>query len=249
MRSTDAAVQRFGAVMAGLESELDWELLAAEYCEGDSRGFFDEARRLLVLDTGLRFADELAEKLAANGKSLYLGAAVAELPCLLVESLVLGREVHWLNLESGELRELRRALAAVAERTGIALPAPSAAGLLSVAPSSCDHLWMVSVLSDPDHFPALHDELYERRGGELGTGRGVLEDDARRAEDLVVALLSRATSTCTLTTSDEELGFLHEIVQRLGWTIEIPEASRTSALVGDEVRHCRLLRSREAGRR
>ncbi len=238
------AVQRFGAVYAALETELDWELLGNEYCEGDGAGFFDAALRARMLDSSLRIADELANRLQGNGprRSVYLGAALAELAPMLVEHLVLQREVIWLNLDCVETRELRRAIGVVENRSQISLPKPGLEGLECVKSASCDHLWMASVLSDPDHFPALHDELYERAGGKLATGRGAILEDRSRAERLVRGLLACAASPGTLTTSDEELEFLTEIAHDLGWRIEVSDTFHLSVPVGDALRICALIR-------
>src|SRR6202008_5086530 len=89
----------------------------------------------------------------------------------------------------GEPRAPARAPAGAAARLGLALPRPSFADVASVPPSSCDHLWMVSVLTDPDVFPALHDELYGRRGSALATHRGSAPDERLRAEDFRRAFL------------------------------------------------------------
>ncbi len=246
-----AAVQLFGAVHAALELELDWKLLGSAYCEGDASEFFDAALRERVLDTGLRIADELAGRLAADGprRSLYLGAAVAELAPMLVEHLVLGREVIWINLAGEELREIARALNVVGAKFGVSLPRPSFDALDRVDKASCDHLWMVSVLTDPDAFPALHDELYQRVGSDLATGRGSLSDDRRRADELGRALLERAASACTLCTSDEELMVLRPLTPQLDLQLEIPTSARSSAIVGDQVRICRLTRRSQVGAR
>ncbi len=239
-----AAVQLFGAVHAALELELDWELLGRAYCEGDASEFFDAALRERVLDTGLRLADELAGRFAADGprRSLYLGAAVAELAPMLVEHLVLGREVIWINLAGEESSELARALNVVGAKLGVGLPVPSFDSLDRVDKASCDHLWMVSVLTDPDAFPALHDELYQRAGSDLATGRGSLSDDRRRANELCRGLLQRAASPCTLCSSDEELEVLGPLALAFGLQLEVPSVSRDSAIVGDQVRICRLTR-------
>ncbi len=244
MQASDDPVQRFGAIYAALEAELDWELLASTYCEGESSGFFDSALRERMLDTGLWIADQLANRLDRAGprRSLYLGAAVAELAPILVEHLLLRREVIWLNLDGVETRELQRAIDAVAARERCSLPRPSSAQLESVERASCDHLWMVSVLSDPDHFPALHDELYARAGSKLATGRGVLAQDRARAELLSCCFLERAASECTLSTSEEELEFLQPLLQDLRLRVELSEPSRLSAIVGDRVRIGDLVR-------
>lgn len=236
------ATQVFGAALAALESELDWARLGNSYCEGDGSEFFDDELRVRVLETGLRLADDVGRALegCTRKRSLYLGAAVAELAPVLAERLVLEREVLWLNLDNDETLELTRALRAVGEKLGVELPRPSNGALEQVEPASCDHLWIVSVLTDPDMFPALHDELYERAGSELATGRGDLSDDRRRADSLAKALLARAAAPCVLTTTDEELVVLARLAHRRELELDVPRDGRPSAIVGDLVRVCRL---------
>lgn len=230
-------MQRFGAVLSELEAELDWALLGRCACEGDGSDFYDRALRERILDTGLRFAEDVGRALEERpGRSLYLGAEIAELPVILAEHLVLGRRIEWLNIECAQTTELARALRAVGERLGLDLPVPRARAIEELEPGSCDHLWMVSVLTDPDSFPALHDALYERKEGPLATGRGSLADDRRRAEALVEALLDRAAPRCVLSTSDEELCLIQPLVARRGWRLELPDGGRLSSIVGDRVR-------------
>jgi hypothetical protein len=230
-------LRTFGATIAALDEELDWELLGICACEGDGSTFFDAALRERTIDTGLRFAEDVARALGGSrGASLYVGAEIAELPVLLVEHLVLGRAVEWVNLDCAAVRELRRALAAVGARAQIELPSPRAVALQALEPAGFDHVWMTSVLTDPDAFPALHDELYERAGGPLATGRGSLDDERARAETLVEALLANAAPRTVLTTTDEELRILEPIAVRRGWRVEFPRDGRLSAIVGDRVR-------------
>ncbi len=239
----DEALQKFGAALGALDGELDWELLGRSYCEGDGSEFFDADLRERILDTGLRFAEDIGRALReAPGRSLYLGAELAELPVILAEHLVLGRRIEWLNIECAQTTELARAIRAVGARLSLELPVPRADGLEAVEPGSCDHLWMVSVLTDPDNFPALHDELYERKQGPLATGRGSLADERRRAEALVEALLERAAPRCLLSTSDEERSVIEPLVARRGWKLEFARGGRLSAIVGDRVRIGNLAR-------
>jgi hypothetical protein len=241
----DEALHRYGAALGALAAELDWELLGRSYCEGDGSGFFDAELRASVFETGMRFAEDVGSALGgARGRSLYLGAEIAELPLILAEHFVLGRRVEWLNLECAQTSELVRALGAVGARLGLELPLPGARALGSIEPGSCDHLWMVSVLTDPDHFPALHDRLYERKDGPLATQRGSLADDRRRAEALAEALLERAARSCVLSTSDEERSVIEPLVARRGWALEFAPGGRLSAIVGDRVRIGRLERPR-----
>lgn len=244
-----ARAELVAAAWGALEAELDWARLGACYCEGDARGFFDAARRGALVEAGLALADDVAAALPARGpgRSLYLGAAVAEVVPILVEALVLGREVAWINLPGAELDELARALEVVGARLGVDLPRPTAGPIEHVAARSCDHLWMVSVLTDPDAFPALHDALYERAGTPQATGRGDRERERALAERLVDALLERAADACALTTTDEELVLVKPCARARGLALRVPGRARLSALVGDAVRVCRLERSGAEG--
>jgi hypothetical protein len=232
------AAERLAAALGELENELDWVALGACYCEGDASDFFDDARRARLFDVGLALADDVAARLPARGpgRSLYVGAAVAELAPLLVERLVLGREVRWHLLPGPELDELARALARVAERQGLDLPLPDPRPLESVAPVPCDHLWLVSVLTDPDAFPALHDELYERTGTPQATGRGDLAAERARAARLIDALLAHAAQGALLTISEDELPL---VLACLGPDMRV-EPGRVTALVGDRLAYLHL---------
>jgi hypothetical protein len=232
------AAERLAAALCELEAELDWQRLGACYCEGDARDFFDPVRRARTLDVGLALADDVAARLPVGGprRSLYVGAAVAELAPLLVERLVLARELRWHLLAGPELDELTRALTRVGERLGLELPLPDPRALEDVAPEPCDHLWLVSVLTDPDAFPALHDALYERAGTPSATGRGDPTAERARAASLVAALLAHAAPSALLTTTTDELPFLRALLPQ-GAQVE---SGGLTALVGDRVAHVRL---------
>lgn len=244
-------VEQFGAAWCELVDELDWALLGRMYCEGDGSGFFDEALVSQVLDTGLELVDGLASGLprGGTGRSIYLGAATAELPLVCAEALVLGRETRWLNLPGPELDELRRALGAVGAKLGLKLPQPEASSLATVEDGSCDHLWMASVLTDPDAFPALHDKLYERAGTELATGRGDEAVELARAKDLSRQLLAKAASSAVLSSTDEEFAILVPEARLLGLEIAVPGSGRLTAIVGDTLRFARLRRGAAAVQR
>jgi len=237
-------IEHFGAAWGELVRELDWERLGRTYCEGDGSTFFDDETVERVLETGLELVDDLVASLprGGTGRSLYVGAAVAELPLVLAESLALGREVLWLNLPGEEVEELRRALHATGAKLGLDLPLPRTDALASIADGSCEHLWMTSVLTDPDAFPALHDALYERVGTELATGRGELAEDRARADALVRELLRKAAPPAIFSTTDEELEVVRPLLAEAGLDSRVPRSETTSAIVGDLVRLTRLAR-------
>jgi len=244
-----SSARDFAAAWSELEAALDWALLGRLHCHQDGDGFFGPAERAALFDAALAFADDLGGRLAPGGRSLYVGAGVAELVPILVESLVLARAVEWHELEGPLAEELARGLAAASERTGLALPRIRTDGLPAAGPDAapCDHVWLVSVLTDPDAFPALHDRLYGRAGGELATGRGDLEDDAARANALVETVLARLDPPGWLTTTDEELELLAPACARHGLVLEVPPTARLSPVVGDPVRCCRVAGPRRAG--
>jgi len=229
------AAERFAAAWCALEAELDWSALGRAHCHEGGDDFFAPEQRVEIFDTGLLFADDLAARLEPGGRSLYVGASVAELPVILCEVLVLEREVSWHDLPGPITAELNRALAAVADRLRAPLPSISTAGLDAVEPGTCNHLWLVSVLTDPDCFPALHDALYERTG-ELATGRGDPAAERARAAALIEQTLDHLRLPATLTTTEEELRFFAEAVSARGWQLEVPTNARLSAVVGDGVR-------------
>lgn len=241
------AVERhelFAAALCEVEAALDWEELGRAYCHGDGEGFFSEEQREAQRDAGLLVAADLAEALAAlpdrgPRRSLYVGAAVAELAPLLCERVVLGREVLAFSLDGAEARMLDGALARVGERLRLALPRIDVRPVGAADLPPCDHLWLVSVLSDPEAFPALHDRLYGRRGTELATGRGDLPRERARAAELLDAALRPLAVPALVTTTSEELELVRAACAARGLALDAPRAGRLSPIVGDPILVCR----------
>jgi hypothetical protein len=233
-------VAAFGACMGLLDGAIDWPLLGQTYCDEGGEAFFEPEQREAITEAGLHFASDLSERLAPGGRSLYVGVGVAELVPLCFEALVLGREVVAVTLDGFEPQELNRALAGAAAELGLELPRVQVEGVDALpAEPTFDHLWLVSVLSDPDAFPALHDVLYERSDPDEGaTGRGVLAEDEAAAFGLVTACLDRlALGPVLVSTSDEEWGLLGAALRERGRGVDLPEHGRLSPIVGDVVRH------------
>jgi len=232
---------QFGAALARVDACVDWRLLGQTYCDGGGEDFFTDEAREANVDAALMFAAELGEHLRPGGASLYVGAGVAELPLLVFEAIMLDRRVHAVTLDGFEPQELNRALAAAAEEIGRELPHFGVDGLAALEGTgdTLDHLWLVSVLTDPDAFPALHDTLYERRTEADGaTGRGRLAEDRERARALVEEALDRlAPGPALVSTTDEEWTLVGPALGRRGRAVEVPSRGRLSAIVGDVVRH------------
>ena len=245
-----AGAEAFAAALVELEGELDWPLLEKLYCTAGGAGFFGAEQRAAQREAGLLHAADLLPLLedeAVAPASLYVGAGVAELAPALAEALVLGRGVLLTNLAGPEQRELARALDAVGRRLGLQLPRFLGGELAELAPQlgpRAGHLWMTSVLTDPEAFPALHARAYGRPG--LAPPDPARE--AARAAGLVAEALGRCALPAVLTTTDEELEHVLPVARRLGLALEVPEHGRLSAVVGDPVRHC-VLRAGPAGAR
>jgi hypothetical protein len=229
---------RFAAALVEVEQELDWELLGRHYCDEGGEDFFGPEQREAQREAALRFAADLGDRLQGQrkGRSLYVGAGLAELAPILCDALVLRREVAIVALPGPEPKELNRALAAAETRLGFALPRWSVKPLAKLDREGFDHLWLVSVLTDPEAFPALSKHLY-------GTGHPpgqALNRDRRAAEELLGEALWRLAPPAQIEVSEEELPLLAEQCAARRLRLEVAEVGRLSPIVGDVVRHGRV---------
>lgn len=218
---------------------LDYEVLAEVYCEEGGLEFWRD-RREAVEELGLLWAEELSRRLRASGRSLYVGAGVAELPALLVETLSLGRECLAVNLRARECAALRAGL----ESAGLHVPrlrieAADAADFL--APGRYDHVSAVSVLSDPETYPWLSAVTYGRADPlRLDAAAFAAErEDVRR---LAGGLLDSLAPPAWLTTSVEEVAWFCEQAARRGLRLEPEPTTLETAVVGDPIGILRLTR-------
>ena len=232
----------FAVALSSMEQAIDWTELGGFYCHEGGEQFFPDEQIAAMREAGLRIAGGLGEELASlpgdAKRSLYVGAAVAELVPILVERFVLVREVVIVNLPGGEVDALNRAFEQASADCGLAMPRISTEPMAQVG-GPFDHGWLVSVLNDPEAFPALHDLLYERKG-ELATGRGNRDEEWARATALAEQLLDRLTPEALLTTTDEELPLLRPIFSQRGLRVSAGETGILTGVVGDPLRFCRL---------
>ncbi|MAE28645.1 MAG: hypothetical protein CMJ87_06630 [Planctomycetes bacterium] len=226
-----------GVILGVLEGDLDWRALGEAHCWEGGAAFFPREQVRAIWETGLAHAVDLRPELKAGGQSLYFGASVAELVPMLFEVTVLGRRVTALDLEGPVTNELNRALCEAARLTGRALPTITTQTLESLGPQSFDHGWCVSLFTDPEAFPALHDHLY---GIEGESEPGTLDGDLARAQPLLESFLERLAPGALLSTTDEELVLLEPTCAARGRQLTVSETARLSAVVGDAVRHGRL---------
>ena len=204
---------------------LDYGALGPVYCyEGGDQ--FWRAKRGLCDRLGSQVAVALRRKLGPGGRSLYVGGGVSELPALIMETVELGRKVEPYNLRRAEVAALNYACHSI-PLTFHAVDAASAKGRF-------DHLWMVSVLNDPERFPHLSPLSY-------GQGNPLTLDPLKFGKErhIVRALVARCMGKLArpgfVTTSTEEVLWIAEWCHRHRVPYRVGKRYYPTALVGDPI--------------
>ncbi len=216
--STRAAITR-------LFDRLDYARLADIYCEEGGAAFW-QARKAACRTLGSRLAERLKGRLPPRGRSLYVGAGVAELPVLVMETLELEREVAVFTLRRKEAGILNRACAG--------LPFRYRAQDARRARGRFDHLWIVSVLNDPERFPELSALSYGRADPVIFEPR-VFVRERRAVTALVDAVMRDLRHPALVTTSVEELPWIAAWCARHAVPCAVGAHRHPTALVGDPV--------------
>jgi hypothetical protein len=219
-RSTRLAIAR-------VFERLDYGRLGRIYCDAGGRAFW-RARRATCERLGVRMARVLRTCLPPGGRSLYVGAGVAELPVLIMERLELQRTVAAFNLRPEEVRSLNRTLQAL--HVALSIQARSAA----TAAGRFDHLWIVSVLNDPERYPELSALAYGRA---TPTRFNVAKFQKERDQvaRLADACLNKVTVPGLVTTSVEEIPWVTDWGTRRGRHCVVEKVYYPSAIVGDPI--------------
>ena len=211
-------------------ARLDYARLGPIYCDEGGDEFW-AAKRGLCQRLGLKLAKALLPRLQPGGTSLYVGAGLAEIPLLLMESLDLGRHVLACNLRRQEVLVLNRACAGFPIRFHH-LDAGS-------VKDRVDHLWLVSVLNDPERFPELSALSYGRANPVTFDARKFLPQQ-RTVATLVDRCLSRLVIPGSVTTTVEEAVWVAEWCHRRGIRYRIDRQTFASPTVGDPICLIRL---------
>ncbi len=213
------------ATIASLFKRLDYHELGRIYCDEGGDAFW-RAKKGPCQRLGITLAERLRDQLTLGGRSLYVGAGVAELPVLAMETMELGRTVVACNLRGDEVAVLNRACSDVPFRF-LHRDASEAEGLF-------DHLWIVSVLNDPERFPELSALSY-------GRANPVLFDVATftKERETVLALaahcLQKLERPGLVTTSTEEINWITDWCLRRNVSCVVEPKSYPSATVEDPV--------------
>jgi len=200
------------------------------YCDEGGDAFWRD-RRGPCQKLGIRLAEVLRGRLRPGGRSLYVGAGVAEIPVLVMETIELGRSVATYNLRAEEVSVLNAAM------TG--LPFKFISGHAQSAIGSFDHLWIASVLNDPERFPQLSALSY-------GRANPVTFDPAAFARErgavirLAASCLKKLARPGLVTTSVEEITWITDWCARRGVGCVVEPETYPTALVRDPVCFIRI---------
>ena len=223
------------ATIAALFKRLDYPALGRIYCDEGGDAFW-KAIKGPCRTLGITLAETLHSRLKRGGCSLYVGAGVAELPVLAMETIELGRTVVACNLREDEVTVLNQACGDAPFRF-IHQDAGDVDGTF-------DHLWIVSVLNDPERFPELSALSY-------GRANPVLFDTAAftKEREAVVSLAAHCLRTLQLpglvTTSTEEINWITDWCLRRNISCMVEPKSYPTATVEDPVCFIRIGESKK----
>jgi hypothetical protein len=212
-------------LVAEIYDRLDYGALGPVYCYEGGKEFW-RAKRRPCERLGSRVAVLLKRKLGRGGRSLYVGAGVAELPALIMETLELGRTVEPYNLRRAEVAALNPACNSI--------PLTFHAGDAARAQGRFDHLWIVSVLNDPERFPHLSPLSYGR-GNPLTLDPLKFGKERRIVRALVARCMGKLARPGLVTTTTEEVLWIAEWCHRHRVPYLVGKGYYPTALVGDPI--------------
>ena len=210
---------------------LDYKGLGPIYCDEGGDEFWED-RRGPCQKMGSAIAKALKIRLPPRGRSLYVGAGVPEIPPLLMEHLELNRTVYPYNLRQGEVNILNQA----GGENGITFYCGSAES----ATGTFDHLWIVSVLNDPEEFPNLSVLFSYGRADPLAFDTSAFISERETGIRVFANCMAKLTRPGLLTTSVEELPWLEHWCHTNHRPYHIEEATYPTALVGDPICFIRI---------
>lgn len=211
--------------IAGVFDRLDYKRLESVYCyEGGDE--FWRKKREPCRQLGTKVAEVLMRKLSPGGRSLYVGAGVTELPALLAEGRELQRQVEPYNLRRSEVAILNQACRS--------LPVRFKAQDASLATGLFDHLWIVSVLNDPERFPHLSPLSYGR-ADPVTFDPVRFQQERRIVQTIVDRCMPKLNVPGLVTTSTEEVVWIADWCHRHRIPYRVERKQYPTALVGDPI--------------
>ena len=216
--------------IARIFNSLDYAALGAIYCHEGGDAFWEE-RRGPCQELGIKLAEVLRGRLRPNGRSLYVGAGVAELPMLAMETMDLQRTVAVYYLRGDEAALLNAA------RAG--LPFEFQAKDAREASGTFDHLWIVSVLNDPECFPELG-ALSSGRANPVTFDPAAFAIERQAALELAAGCLEKVARPGLVTTSVEEIPWITDWCERRGLACAVEDEDHPTAIVADPICFIRI---------
>ena len=232
MRNADnpSLQPRTRQVIQEVFAKLDYAVLGDVYCEEGGEVFW-KTHRKKCRTMGIRIGEALKQRLPQKGKSLYVGAGVAELPLLVTETLDMNRTVEAYNLREREVNVLNRACHG--------LPFAVHATGAQTAHGTFDHLWIASVLNDPECFPETSALSYGR-ADPVKFDPAAFQREGTQIRELLDACLPKLSRPGMLSTTVEEVAWMTEWLTRHRVPFHVEEQLYPTAIVGDPLCFIRL---------
>jgi hypothetical protein len=213
------------AAITRVFDQLEYKTLGVIYCDEGGEEFWND-RREPCQTLGIGLAEILRDRLRPGGRSLYVGAGVAEIPVLAMETLELHRKAAVFNLRAEEVSVLNAACQT--------LPFRFVSGDAGSARGTFDHLWIVSVLNDPEHFPDLSALSYGR-ANPVTFNPNAFARERKTVAALADACLKKLARPALVTTSIEEIPWITSWCDRKNIAYAVEEEEYPTAIVEDPV--------------
>ena len=204
---------------------LDYGALGPIYCEEGGDAFW-KAHRGPCERLGLKLSRVLKDHLKAGGRSLYVGAGVAELPMIIMEMMELDRSVSAHNLRRQEVEVIHQACPDLTQCLQ-STDAQSASGYF-------DHIWIVSVLNDPERFPEVAALTYGR-ADPATFDPDKFSSEREEVRSITTECLDKLTKPGLVTTSIEEISWITQWCDDHGIFYQVGEEDYPTAIVGDPI--------------
>jgi hypothetical protein len=209
---------------------LEYRTLGEVYCYEGGEEFW-KAKREPCRRLGIRIGEALLTRLKPGGRSLYIGAGVTELPVLVVESLDLRRAVFPYNLRRLEVTSLNRSCRH--------LPVRFYEKDARKAEGKFDHLWIVSVLNDPERFPHVAPLSYGR-ADPVTFDPALFQKERKLVRSIVNRCMPKLLLPGLVTTSTEEVIWIADWCHRNKIPYLVSRRPYPMALVGDPICFMRI---------
>ncbi|GJL65452.1 MAG: hypothetical protein NPIRA05_04230 [Nitrospirales bacterium] len=211
--------------IASIFQHLDYPALGSIYCDEGGEAFW-KAHRRPCERMGNTLAEQLKARLTPNRASLYVGAGVAEISPLMMEISELKRSVAAYNLRKDEVEILNRAC----QNHGLLFTPADA----QEAKGTFDHIWMVSVLNDPERFPELAALSYGRANPVTFEIRQ-FQQERETVLAMTHTLLNKLARPGLITTSVEEIPWITHYCEQQALSYTVGDDDFPTAIVKDPI--------------